>query len=73
MQNVKLGDAGYPVLVLQSLLSLHSDIEVTGSFGEETQDVLCEYQARYAIVEGRGTATPETWSQLLLENKDGVL
>lgn len=73
MQNVGLGDAGYTVLVLQSLLSLHSEIEVTGSFGEETLDILSEFQARYAIVEGRGTATPETWSQLLLENKDGVL
>lgn len=73
MQEVRLGDAGYQVLVLQSLLSLHSEIEVTGSFGEETFDVLIEFQARYAIVEGRGTATPETWSQLLLENKDGVL
>jgi hypothetical protein len=73
MQIVKLGDAGYPVLVLQSLLSLHSDIDVNGTFGEETFDVLAEYQAQYAIVEGRGSATPETWSQLLLENKDGVL
>jgi hypothetical protein len=73
MQEVRLGDAGYPVLVLQSLLSLHSEIDVTGTFGEETLDILCEYQARYAIVEGRGSATPETWSQLLLGNKDGVL
>ena len=73
MQHLRLGDAGYPVLVLQALLALHSEIDVNGSFGEETLDVLCEYQARFGIVEGRGSATPETWSQLLLENKDGVL
>lgn len=73
MTPVRLGDAGYHVQVLQALLTLNDcDIEVNGSFGEDTYDALIEFQARYAITVSRGIATPETWSRLLLGDDSGV-
>ena len=66
MKEVKLGDTGRHVSVLQALLYLEGgELEITGSFDEDTRDALCEYQARYGINESRGTATPVTWMKLL--------